>query len=193
MNVYISADNDFYSQVDYLSSQNQVVSISSLKSVPKFNPTNKKIKDALKTGLGSSAAMVTSLVAALLLHFNVVSEKLRPQDLLQIEQLAQCIIFINKGCHCVSQGKIGSGFDISAACFGSQIYSRFNPDLLLNIDGRSIKKIVDATWDSKKLPFKLPPGVRILLGEIRKGSNTPKMVSKLLEWKATNPKKCIYN
>jgi phosphomevalonate kinase len=63
--------------------------------------------------------------------------------------------------------------------------------LLQNVDGASIKKIVDLDWDSKKVPFKLPPGLKMVLGEIRKGSNTPKMVAKLLEWKEMNPKICI--
>lgn len=29
--------------------------------------------------------------------------------------------------HCLAQGKVGSGFDVSAAVFGSQLYTRFNP------------------------------------------------------------------
>jgi phosphomevalonate kinase len=90
LNIYITADNDFYSQIDYLTTHNKPLSISSLKSVPKFNPTNKELKNVLKTGLGSSAAMVTSLVAALLLHFKAVSTKLEKKDLIKIEQLAQC-------------------------------------------------------------------------------------------------------
>lgn len=32
--------------------------------------------------------------------------------------------------HCAAQGKIGSGFDVSAAIFGTHVYSRFSPSLL---------------------------------------------------------------
>ena len=29
--------------------------------------------------------------------------------------------------HCVAQGKVGSGFDVSSAVFGSHLYTRFDP------------------------------------------------------------------
>lgn len=32
--------------------------------------------------------------------------------------------------HCVAQGKVGSGFDVSAAVFGSHIYTRFDPAVI---------------------------------------------------------------
>ena len=32
--------------------------------------------------------------------------------------------------HCLAQGKVGSGFDVSSAVFGSQIYTRFDPQVL---------------------------------------------------------------
>ena len=72
-----------------------------------------------KTGLGSSAALVTSLVAALLQHFHVVelpgpnasSEDASFQGQETLHKLAQY-------CHCIAQGKIGSGFDVAAAVFG---------------------------------------------------------------------------
>ena len=33
-------------------------------------------------------------------------------------------------CHCYAQGKVGSGFDVSAAVYGSQRYRRFSPSVL---------------------------------------------------------------
>jgi hypothetical protein len=35
---------------------------------------------------------------------------------------------------CLTQGKGGPGFDISAAVFGGQLYTRFNPAVLLLMD-----------------------------------------------------------
>jgi len=32
--------------------------------------------------------------------------------------------------HCLAQGKIGSGFDVSSAVYGSQIYKRFDDSVL---------------------------------------------------------------
>ena len=36
------------------------------------------------------------------------------------------------------------------------------------------------------VPFQLPPGFQLVLGEVDAGSNTPRMVSRLLEWKSEN-------
>lgn len=35
--------------------------------------------------------------------------------------------------HCAAQGKIGSGFDVSSAIYGSQIYTRFSPSIIANL------------------------------------------------------------
>jgi len=32
--------------------------------------------------------------------------------------------------HCLAQGKVGSGFDVSSAIFGSHIYRRFDPSVI---------------------------------------------------------------
>lgn len=69
-----------------------------------------------KTGLGSSAALVTSLLGALLQFFGVVrleESKAHDKDIRIVHNLAQLV-------HSHAQGKIGSGFDVSAAVFGKQ-------------------------------------------------------------------------
>ena len=35
--------------------------------------------------------------------------------------------------HCVAQGKVGSGFDVSAAVFGSHVYTRFDPAVIQKV------------------------------------------------------------
>lgn len=63
-----------------------------------------------KTGMGSSAALTTSLVAAMLSFLGII--RLSGQrDLTIVYRLSQIA-------HSVAQGKIGSGFDVSAALFG---------------------------------------------------------------------------
>lgn len=66
-----------------------------------------------KTGLGSSAALTTSLVSSLLQWFEVTRVGLRPdsEDRRVVHNLAQLV-------HAVAQGKIGSGFDVAAAVYG---------------------------------------------------------------------------
>lgn len=89
--------------------------------------------EVAKTGLGSSAAMTTSLVAALLQYLGVVDLQLSSErtflgnvdysDLDLVHLIAQCA-------HCIAQGKVGSGFDVSSAVYGSQRYVRFSPSVL---------------------------------------------------------------
>lgn len=89
--------------------------------------------EVAKTGLGSSAAMTTSVVAALLHYFGVV--KLPSSSISLTEQVSaelniDMVHIIAQSAHCLAQGKIGSGFDVSAAVYGSQRYVRFSPSVL---------------------------------------------------------------
>jgi phosphomevalonate kinase len=81
-----------------------------------------------KTGLGSSASLITSLVTALLLHLDVV-----PRSAFQDESVSESRRLahnVAQYIHCLAQGKVGSGFDVSSAVFGSQMYTRFDPAIL---------------------------------------------------------------
>ena len=103
--------------------------ISTLESLPPFLKLDIPISQAHKTGLGSSAALTTSLVTALLLHLGLIdasgfsTQDRSSQSLKLTHNLSQYV-------HCLAQGKIGSGFDVSSGVFGSQIYKRFNPQVL---------------------------------------------------------------
>jgi phosphomevalonate kinase len=78
-----------------------------------------------KTGLGSSAALTTSLVSSLLQWFEVTRVGLRPdsEDRRVVHNLAQLV-------HANAQGKIGSGFDVAAAVYG-MFYSELFPIRIL--------------------------------------------------------------
>ena len=107
-------------------------------------PLSDDTSTQIKTGLGSSAALTASLVGALLLHFYTnnpldrfliteangahllfcANASVRPKRLREeMHFVAQCA-------HSLAQKKIGSGFDICCAVFGSGVYHRYSRDLL---------------------------------------------------------------
>jgi phosphomevalonate kinase len=147
-----------------------------------------------KTGLGSSAAMTTSLVASLL-HFlgvvNISNISENAIDLKVVHNAAQIA-------HAAAQGKIGSGFDVSAAVYGTQIYKRFDaakaekimellqPFSSTNLDSCPLidsalfcKSLLDdEMWTQFQCSFGLPRGLNIVLGDVCGGSSSSSMVRK---------------
>lgn len=147
------------------------------------------IERVAKTGLGSSAGLVTVLTTAILSFF------LGKKDEGQVSELKSLVHNIAQIAHCYAQKKIGSGFDVAAATFGSIIYQRFDPDILNELfqrenflvnDRKSIKELAEKKWVFSAQPVALPPKIKLLMGDIKGGSETPKLVSKVLKWKADN-------
>jgi phosphomevalonate kinase len=182
--IYLAGDHQFYSA--------EPLRESDLGQPPKT-----------KTGLGSSAALVASLVGALFAHF-----KLMPMNReVYLEDPNYNLAHITaQFVHCLAQGKVGSGFDVGAAFFGSQRYQRFSPlsvNKLLAIgdNGASISRSVllqnlrwsggvtsqdsddSVPWRFNTKPFVLPTGMQMMLGDVEGGSETPGMVKCVLKWR----------
>ncbi|KAL3802992.1 hypothetical protein HJC23_008971 [Cyclotella cryptica] len=221
--IKLRADNDFYSQIPELRKRGLDLTPQNVDKLEPFLPcprdetTGKIIVN--KTGLGSSAALVTSLVGGLLQFFGVVSlPSMRSQsetlingkDKRELEgrrishNLAQV-------CHCYAQGKIGSGFDVSSAVYGSHIYTRFSKDIMdtflevvdkenavadeLRLSAVSSQQLLDLIndesrnrWDCTVTPFVLPPGIEFIMADVCGGSESPSMAKKVLDWKKNNRK-----
>ncbi|KAI1078200.1 Phosphomevalonate kinase [Whalleya microplaca] len=180
----ILADNDYYSQPH---------SSSSDSNPTRFAKFPTELKDAHKTGLGSSAALVTSLTAALLSHylppaaFDPATEAGRRT----LHNLAQAA-------HCAAQGKVGSGFDVAAAVYGSCHYRRFSPAVLQAVPevgtpgfAPALAACVDSVdaWDARVEAdgVVLPPGVALRMCDVDCGSQTVGMVKKVLQWRQEDP------
>ncbi|KAK7196451.1 phosphomevalonate kinase protein [Novymonas esmeraldas] len=174
------ADNDFYSQRNYLRAQGKDVNVTSLRALPPHLPL---VGAVSKTGLGSSAAMTTSLVACLCHHFHAAGSS--QEYVHRIAQIA----------HSVTQGKIGSGFDVYTAVYGTCAYRRFPASRVsMMMDGAqqpttvhvaALAQCVDMeeVWVPHE-PFRLPPGVKLVLGDVHQGgSSTPGMVAKIMAWR----------
>jgi phosphomevalonate kinase len=126
--------------------------------------------------MGSSAALTSSLVGALLHFFGIVNliGGGSAEDKKLVHNLSQIV-------HSVAQGKIGSGFDVSAAIYGSQFYTRFGTGLKLDdlANGNGIFEAVVCShnvWDQTVEPFALPNGLDIVMGDVCGGSSSSLMV-----------------
>lgn len=141
----------------------------------------KRIEEVAKTGLGSSAGLVTVVTTALL---SIFTNK-------ELELIQNVVHNCAQVAHSKAQKKIGSGFDVAAAVYGSIVYRRFDPQIMDDIFqmlGPSVSKVIESKWDTCIKPTGLPPGIRLLMGDIKGGSETPKLVSKVLAWKRANGK-----
>lgn len=122
LHLVVRGANDFYSQQNYLKEVLKApVCAESLRKVPPFANL---IGDVSKTGLGSSAALTSSVVAALF-HYARFQVFPHATKMLDTQDENEAIHRIAQSAHCVAQGKVGSGFDVYTACFGTCAYTRF--------------------------------------------------------------------
>lgn len=130
------------------------LTLESLAKLDPFCSLGIDIGSVHKTGLGSSAALITSLVSALLVHFGgIPSSTIGPSitgplpfvehENTLVNELA-IVHNVAQYTHCLAQGKVGSGFDVSSAMYGSQVYQRFDSDVLLPL----MQQSGDTTLDS---------------------------------------------
>jgi len=84
--------------------------------------------------------MTTSVVAAVLHYLGAVNLSCPGQSSGDnaTEQGLDLVHAIAQSAHCIAQGKIGSGFDVSAAVYGSQCYVRFSPEILSSAQVRNL-------------------------------------------------------
>eukprot|EP00977_Amphora_coffeiformis_P007304 scaffold1581_cov169-Amphora_coffeaeformis.AAC.40 len=187
----IQGDNDFYSLIPHLKERGEPKTLSAALALPQFLPAARVNGKIVKTGLGSSACLVTSLVASLWYSLQEKDQTtVTGMDMDTIFRLAQI-------CHCHSQGKVGSGFDVAAACYGSHIYERFPKSLLADLlsmldDERisteelqlSVRSILQAPWDGGiRAPLALPSFLQVMLADVSGGSESPSMARTVLSWK----------
>jgi len=247
--IKLRADNDFYSPIPHLDDRNLSYLPKNVSSLPPFIPcpittttTNEqednggaepaaKVVTIHKTGLGSSAALVTSLVAAILSHFQITTLPSSPNNdhpptttntftstttessSSQQSKSKQMIHNLAQISHSIAQGKIGSGFDVSAAVHGTHVYKRFDPNHIrvlmddltsqfltapttmsggdggvgMEVRRDVARRLYDCVtgdgWDATADPLCLPKGVELMMADVCGGSESPSMAKKVLAWK----------
>ncbi|ETN41903.1 phosphomevalonate kinase [Cyphellophora europaea CBS 101466] len=177
--VTILADNDYYSAPG-----------TAMTDSSTFTDFGVRLSEAHKTGLGSSAALTTALVGALLETYAGNATRERKEVVHNLAQAA----------HCAAQGKVGSGFDVAAAVYGSCLYRRFTPIVLESLGEpnstgfgerlhRCVENLAEEKWDVEILAdrVKVPEGLLLLLCDVDCGSETPGMVRKMLAWRKEKP------
>ncbi len=117
-----------------------------------------------KTGLGSSAACIVAVVAAILEAHGFPLEENRET----VHKLSQWANY-------KAQNKTGSGFDVAAAVYGSIVYSRFSPETL---EGE-FERMLETSWDYRLEKMALPKGMQALVGFTGKSANTRDFVKKI--------------
>ena len=192
--ITILADTDYYSHAG--SSGSDIPSTSD-----RFLDFNVPLHQAHKTGLGSSAALVTALTAAVVAHY-------APREFTNVKSLQERSRLHNlaQAAHCAAQGKIGSGFDVAAATFGSCVYRRFSPSILedlANIGSQGfstrLRSIVedsdlDKRWDTiinSSSSASMPNSLRLVMCDVDCGSETVGMVKHVLSWKREKPEEAV--
>jgi phosphomevalonate kinase len=189
--ITLQADNDFYSQRNYLEQKGEKVTARTLRTVPPFNEL---VGEVSKTGLGSSAALTTSFVTALCHALaRQPAFAARKAEICATEAMHR----VAQAAHSVAQGKIGSGFDVHTAVYGTNVYVRFPPSkvdgLMKDKQPRSftaaqVAACVDPAveWIPARplVTHALPRGIQLMLADIHQGgSATPGLVSKIMAWR----------
>ncbi|PQE19505.1 phosphomevalonate kinase protein [Rutstroemia sp. NJR-2017a WRK4] len=185
--VTILADNDYYSHPS--------TKAIAADSKHQFMDFGVRLQDAHKTGLGSSAALVTAFTGAILSHY------LGGQFTLSTDEGRSKLHNLAQAAHCAAQGKVGSGFDIATAVYGTCLYRRFSPSILSSIGepgspgfATRVKSSVENTSESQKWDVEIskgkvtiPKGMALVMCDVDCGSQTVGMVKKVLEWRKQDP------
>ncbi len=141
---------------------------------------------------------MTSFTGALLTHY------LSPKQFSLDTAKGRSILHnLAQAAHCAAQGKVGSGFDVAVAVYGTCKYRRFSPGILSSLGeigskdfAARVKEIVEdtspdpkLTWDAllEKGKVTIPAGMALVMCDVDCGSQTVSMVKKVLAWRASDP------
>ncbi|WP_337019560.1 phosphomevalonate kinase [Oceanobacillus massiliensis] len=134
-------------------------------------------ESGIKYGLGSSAAVVTSVVSAILHRF--------------LDNPSSELIFkLAAISHVKTQGN-GSGADVAASSFGGLLqYASFQAEWLRNayVESESISALLEMDWIYYSLQkIEMPKNVYFCVGWTGKPASTSKLVDKILQLKTDHP------
>jgi len=139
-----------------------------------------RAKAVSKSGMGSSSAVVVATTASVLAAYNF---DLYDDDALhKLSQLS----------HGLATGKVGSGFDIAAATYGSIKYTRYSPSIISDFPKdfsiEDISGIVKRKWDYNISKVALPKEFRTIMANfVNDAAITTSLVGSVNEFKKADP------
>ncbi|MBY7141842.1 phosphomevalonate kinase [Virgibacillus sp. NKC19-3] len=132
----------------------------------------------VKYGLGSSAAVVTSVITAILKKY------------LPYRPSAMLIFKLAAVSHVITQ-RNGSGADVAASSYGGFLqYSSFQSDWLIEAyeNAKTLQELLEQDWVYFSLkPMKLLEDVYVCIGWTGKPASTKKLVDEILKLKNDDP------
>ena len=132
----------------------------------------------IKYGLGSSAAVVTSVITAILKKY------------LHKDPIPELIFKLASIAHVKTQGN-GSGADVAASSYGGILeYSSFQADWLREAYRKtdSLMELLETEWTYLSVqPITLPANIYICIGWTGKPASTAKLVDEILKLKVDDP------
>lgn len=108
---------------------------------------------------------------------------------LRVDEDKETVHALSQAAHCLAQGKVGSGFDVASAVYGTHVYRRFSPSVLEPVfeNSSALNHGVGGKWDHEQTAFRLPRGLRLMLADVDAGTDTPSFVGKVLAWRKEKP------
>ena len=162
--------------------------------IPEESGDHKSEKKELgKTGMGSSATFITSFIGAL---YSFVTQQKYETDLSLNE-----INILSQIANSVWQKKIGSGFDIAAAAYGSLLFRRYTVTKEFTQIVESIENLISnkpndnltsyyikfyQEFDFIPNRLQLPNWFKLCMVSTSSGSDTRVMVKQLMQWSEEN-------
>ncbi|MGC8652204.1 MAG: hypothetical protein ACP5UH_03065 [Candidatus Micrarchaeia archaeon] len=134
----------------------------------------------VKSGLGSSAALTVATASSILELFGGYDRE-------KVHRIAQLS-------HSVATEKIGSGFDIAAATFGTIIYQRYSPSLLKGFPEKytpaDVRKYIEMGWDYKIKKTEFPKAFTPVFAHFKDESAiTTSMIKSVNKFKDEHPER----
>ena len=158
----------------------------------------------IKTGLGSSSALISSICSNLLILFNNIYNKnnINNNNINNLENNIKSLILISSiYSNNLIQNKIGSNFDIISSLTGNQIFQQININInfdnfLINENNiNHLKYLLNYFNYEYKISYlkNLNKNFNFCLISIENGSNTRKFVKKILEYANLNKKNELFD